>query len=64
MKRRAEVLIVIGAAVLTGGGGYVVVLGHVARANRDSGFIAVGIAVVGAVCLTVGLLILRSRNSN
>jgi len=61
MKRLPEVLVVLGAMILTGGGGYVVVLGHVARANRDSGLVAVGIAVLGAALLTIGLLILKDR---
>jgi hypothetical protein len=59
----AEVLVVIGAAILTGGGGYVVVLGHVSRTNQDSGFVAVVVAMIGAVCLTIGLLILHNRSS-
>ncbi len=61
MKRLPEVLIVLGAMILTGGGGYIVVLGHVARANRDPGFLAIAIAVVGVAILTIGLLILRER---
>jgi hypothetical protein len=55
----AEILIVAGAMILTGGGGYVVVLGHVS--NQDFGFVAVAVAVLGAAVLTIGLLMLRDR---
>ena len=61
MKRLPEALIVLGAMILTGGGGYIIVLGHVARTNRGYGFIAVSIAVVGVAILTIGLLMLRER---
>jgi uncharacterized membrane protein len=61
MKRLPELLVVLGAMILTGGGGYIIVLGHVARANRDPGFLAVGIAVIGTAILTIGLLILSER---
>jgi len=47
--------------LVTGGGGYVVALGHVARVNRTLASIAVLIAMLGAACLTTGLL-LRNRN--
>lgn len=61
MKRLPEALIVLGAMVLTGGGGYIIVLGHVAHANRGPGFTAVSIAVIGVAILTIGLLMLRER---
>jgi hypothetical protein len=62
MKRLAEVLVVLGAMILTGGG-YVVVLGHVARANQDHGLVAVVIAMPGAAVFTIGLLMLREQKS-
>lgn len=62
MKRLGEVLTVIGAMILTGGGGYVVVVGHVARSNHTVGYIAVGVAVIGAGIFTIGLLMLRGRH--
>jgi hypothetical protein len=61
MKRFADLMIIVGATVLTGGGGYVVVLGHVARVNRTLASLAVLIAMLGAACLTIGLLY-RSRS--
>ena len=63
MKRLAEVLVVLGAMILTDGGGYVVVLGHVARANRDYGLVAVAIEMLGAGVFTIGLLMLRDQKS-
>lgn len=61
MKRLAEVMTVAGAMILTGGGGYVVVVGHVARSNHTTGLAAVGVAVLGAGVFTIGLLMLRNR---
>jgi hypothetical protein len=61
MKRLMDILIVVGATILTGGGGYIVVLGHVAKANHASAYVAVVIAMVGAACLSVGLLF-RNRD--
>ena len=57
MKQRlTDILIVAGATILTGGGGYIVVLGHVAKVNRGPAFIAVALAMLGAACLSIGLL--------
>ncbi len=57
MKQRlTDILIVAGATVLTGGTGYIVVLGHVAKVNRGSALVAVFIAMIGAASLSIGLL--------
>ena len=63
MKLIADILVILGAMILTGGAGYVVVLGHVARANQDYGLLAVVIAMIGAAIFTIGLLMLRERRS-
>jgi hypothetical protein len=59
MKRLAELLVVLGAMVLTGGAGYLVVLGQVARANQDHGLIAVVITMIETAVFTIALLMLR-----
>ena len=56
-----DIMIVVGATILTGGAGYIVVLGHVAKVNHASAYVAVVIAMVGAACLSIGLL-LRNRD--
>lgn len=61
MKRLMDILVVVGATILTGGGGYIVVLGHVAKVNHASAYCAVAIAMVGAACLSIGLLF-RNRD--
>lgn len=61
MKRLMDILIVAGATILTGGAGYIVVLGHVAKVYHGSAYVAVVIAMVGAACLSIGLLF-RNRD--
>jgi hypothetical protein len=56
MKRWADWMVVIGATIATGGGGYVVVLGHVARSNRGAALVAVFIAMLGAAILATGIV--------
>lgn len=57
MKQRlTDILIVAGATTLTGGAGYIVVLGHVAKVHHGSAFIAVVLAMLGAASLSIGLL--------